>query len=134
MTARALGTAVLIEGETALRMAKYAAVAALEKLARAGMPPGPELVEIYEAAKQAQSQPGHSDGPEIALAEDCSPTDLIDSATAAHILGVTRRQVVRLGATLDGTQLPNGYWTFHRGTVEDYARQRPRQTRRRTAA
>lgn len=125
----------MIEGEKTLQLLKFAIKAGVQRHAYNGIR-NPELDVMFAAATEAlaaMSGSGQSDGPEHALTEDCSPTDLIDSATAARILGVTRRQAVRLGATLDGTQLPNGNWTFHRGTVEDYARERQRERSRSTS-
>ncbi|MDL9944281.1 hypothetical protein QSJ19_01515 [Gordonia sp. ABSL11-1] len=138
MTARALGSAVLIEGAEALRYLNHAQVELVRKLQRAGMQPHPELVAIAHAAHAAMlslSKVGHVDGPEAGAEPEWSPTELISAADAAEILGVSRRHVVRIGTSLDGEQLANGHWVFRRGSVEDYAEgRRDEQRRRRTAA
>lgn len=138
MTARALGSAVLIEGEVALKYLKFAAKAGVHKLEYNGTAAHPELVGIFEAAHTALlsvSHVGHVDGPEVCVEQECEPTDLIGTAEAAGILKMSRRHVVRIGTSLDGSQLANGQWVFRRGAVEDYreARRDARQ-RRRSAA
>ncbi len=138
MTARALGTVVQVEDETSLRYLKFAAVAGMEKLKRSGKSAPPVLTELYHAAAAAYSQVsegGRGDGPEQTGVQSLSPTELIGTAEAADILGLTQRQIRRLGSTLDGEQMANGSWVFQRVAVEDYreARRDARQ-RRRSAA
>jgi hypothetical protein len=48
------------------------------------------------------------------------PDDLIDTETAAEILGCTRRHARRLVADLDGQSIA-GRWVFSRSAVEEYA-------------
>ena len=113
----------MIEGEAALKYLKFAAKAGVHKLEYNGTAAHPELVGIFEAAHAALlsvSQVGHVDGPDEVAAQECSPDELIGTVEAAQILGVTRRQTVRLARSLDGQQLPNGTWVFRRGAVEDY--------------
>jgi hypothetical protein len=127
VSARALGSAVLIEGEEALRYLKFAQLALVRKLERDGLKPHPELTAIADAtcaALQSMSQVGQVDGSDEVVAQECSPDELIGTVEAAQILGVTRRQAVRLARSLDGQQLPNGTWVFRRGAVEDYRKAR----------
>ncbi|MCF3940919.1 hypothetical protein [Gordonia tangerina] len=139
MSARALGTVVQVEDEASLRYLKFAALAALTEFKRRDKQPPPVLTELYHAAAEAYSsvaESGHEDGPEPLVVQPLSPEELIGSAEAATILGVTQRQIRRLSSTLDGEQLANGAWVFRRDTVEDYRQERrdARRPRRQPAA
>ncbi|TYQ02026.1 hypothetical protein [Gordonia paraffinivorans] len=130
--ARALGPVVMIEGEEALRLLKFAVKAGVAKHAYNGMR-NHVLDVMFAAATEAlaaMSESGHVDGQGPVDETDCDPTELIDANVAAEILGLSPRQVRRLGRTLGGKQLPNGCWTFHRGTVDDYVRERKRERSR----
>lgn len=61
---------------------------------------------------------------QLAHSGPTSPS-LISAHEAAQILGISKRQVQRLAADLDG-QLIGGRWLFERETVETYATEGPR--------
>jgi hypothetical protein len=51
---------------------------------------------------------------------------LITAREAAAILGLSKRQVQRLAADLDGSQLICGRWLFEASAVTEYAAERDR--------
>ena len=132
MSARALGYAVLVEGEGELRALKFALAAAVRECRRNGKALSPFLGTLIEVVYAAMSEPGPADGhSDIPDAE--SEVELIDTATAAEILGVTPRHLRRLAPSLDGTRTRNG-WVFHRGSVSDYRELRHRGSKEPRAA
>ena len=59
-------------------------------------------------------------GPGSEAAQAGSAPELIDTRSAAEILGVSERYTRRIATDLDGTQIA-GRWCFNRATVTDYA-------------
>lgn len=107
MTARALGPAVLVDGDT-LPTLRYAVAVAVREKRRAGMAPGPLLDQLDQAAAHAlTSARRHDDAP---VPPQGPPSDQwIDTAEVARRLGCTPRTAQRLAPRLDGRKVA-GVW------------------------
>lgn len=121
MSARALGDALLVEGANHLRSLKFALAAWSRQHKTNGMRPPPwypELLNAVDTALAATSDIGPTDvhpTPELAT----SDVEVIDTATAATILGCTDRHVRRIATSLGGKRNRGG-WYFERDAVETY--------------
>ena len=131
MTARALGPAVLIDGDT-LAALRYAVAVAVREKRRAGMAPGPLLDQLDRAAAHALAASQRHDDTQIP--PDEQPSDQwLDSGTVAQRLGVSRRTAQRLAPQLGGRRV-GGVWmvdplalTEHQADREDHhGQQHPR--------
>lgn len=78
--------------------------------------PVPEWMRRLDHHLRAMS----AHGPKPVAVQPQSETEVIDTATAAQILGCSRRHVTRLAADLDGQQIA-GRWIFHHHNVTEYA-------------
>lgn len=120
MSARALGDALLVEGANHLRSLKFALTAWSRQHRTNGMRPPPWLDELRTAVDTAleASNPGPTD---VRNTPQPAPSELnmIDTATAATILGCTDRHVRRIATSLGGHRTRNG-WYFDRDAVETY--------------
>lgn len=103
MTARALGPAVLIDGDT-LAALRYAVAVAIREKRRNGSAPGPLLDQLDHAAAAALvASKRHDDTP---IPPDEQPSDQwIDTDTAAARLGVSRRSAQRIAPQLGGRRV-----------------------------
>lgn len=63
---------------------------------------------------------GSVHGTESEAGQEESTPELIDTRSAAEILGVSERYTRRIATDLDGTRI-GGRWCFNRTTVTDYA-------------
>lgn len=117
MTARALGPAVLIDGNT-LPTLRYAVAVAVREKHRAGMAPGPLLDQLDQAAAHAlESANRHTDAP---IPPSGPPSDQwIDTAEVARRLGCTPRTAQRLAPRLDGRKI-GGVWLVDPDTLNEY--------------
>ena len=75
---------------------------------------------ILDQAKP-MSHPRQRDATSNAAQQHSTSPAQIGSREAAHLLGVTTRQVQRLAASLEGHRLANGHYIFDRSTVQAYA-------------
>ena len=88
-----------------------------------------EVVDVLAAAWRIDrelSGARHRDVEHTDLEEASEPDEPIGIATAAALLGLSRRQTQRLAWRLDGRKAGN-VWVFDRSTVERYASVRSEQ-------
>lgn len=107
MTARPLGPAVLVDGES-LATLRWAVAVAVREKRRNGTRPGPLLDQLDQAAAQAlATAQRHDDTPPPTGGP---PSDQwIDTAEIARRLGCTIRTAQRLAPRLDGRRI-GGIW------------------------
>ena len=107
MTARPLGPAVLVDGDT-LATLRYAVAVAVREKRRNGTAPGPLLDQLDHATAQAlETARRHDDTPDPPQGP---PFDQwVDTAEAARRLGCTIRTAQRLAPRLDGRRI-GGIW------------------------
>lgn len=123
MTARRLGPAVLVDGESLATLRWCVAVAVREKR-RNGTRPGPILDQLDQAAATAlASARRHDDTPPPPAGP---PSDQwIDTTEMARRLGCTPRTAQRLAPQLDGHKVA-GVWIVDPDTVHEYKAQKER--------
>ncbi len=118
------GAVVTIQGE-ALPLLYRAVLALAARHHRDGIIPPPLLHELRAALLRATttSPPRHQldETPPTGPCSARHDSDLIDSATAAQLLAVSRRTMQRLAATDDGNLLGavrcGSIWLYRRGAV-----------------
>ena len=116
MTARPLGPAVLVDGDTLPTLRWCVAVAVREKR-RNGTRPGPILAALDHAAAQAMTATRQDDIP--APAPDPHSTQWLTTGQVADRLGISRRHAQRLAATLDARRVGQQL-LFDPETVHEY--------------
>ena len=117
MPARALGPAVLIDGDT-LPTLRWAVAVAVREKRRNGTRPGPILAALDQAAAQAMTATRQDDLP--APAPDPHSTQWLTAGQVADRLGISRRHAQRLAATLDARRVGQTL-LFDPDTVHEYA-------------
>jgi hypothetical protein len=125
------GDSVTIRG-AALPLMYRAVLALAARHNRDGITPPPLLRELHRELYRAatMSPPRHllDETPPPGPCSACHDSDLIDSATAAQLLAVSRRTMQRLAATDDGNLLGavrrGSIWLYRRGAVVALAEQR----------
>lgn len=115
-----LANAVVLSGP-ALADTYYLICAGIRYTRRNGYTPDRfrALQETLGNAAAAAAHPRHRDDaptPEIAHSP---PDELIGAQEAAHMLGLSKRQVQRIARSLDG-RLAAGRWVFDRAAVAAY--------------
>lgn len=120
MTARALGPAILVDGESLATLRWCAAVAVREKR-RNGTRPGPLLDQLDQAAAQAlAAAQRHDDTPTL---DDQQPCDQwVSTRTVAEQLRCSPRTAQRLAARLDGRKV-GGVWLIDPQAVNEHQAQ-----------
>lgn len=120
MTARALGDAILVEGGHHLRAIKFAlsAWSRQHRLNGMGTPASYEELRLAVDRALAVADPGPADV-RNELPEQDSWTDVIDSGSAAQILGCSERHTRRIATSLGGKRTRSG-WIFDRTNVIEY--------------
>lgn len=116
MTARALGPAVLIDGDT-LPTLRWAAAVAVREKRRNGARPGPILAALDQAAAQAMTATRQRDLP----APDPRPhsDQWLTAGQVADRLQISRRHAQRLAATLNARRVGQQL-LFDPDTVHEY--------------
>ncbi|MFD4438130.1 hypothetical protein, partial [Bacillus safensis] len=118
-----LGDAVLLTGDAVRHTLLLVATANRRNRLSSGHCPSPAATAIEAAlTTAARRQPSTAGQVDVHHTDDeswfdCEP---IDAATAATILGCTRRSVYRLAPSLDGRKVA-GHWMFDRTTVTAYS-------------
>lgn len=117
MTARALGPAVLIDGDT-LPTLRWAVAVAVREKRRNGASPGPILAALDQAAAQAMTATRQRDlpAPDPATYSD----QWFTAGQVADRLGISRRHAQRLAATLNARRVGRQL-LFDPDTVHEYA-------------
>ena len=123
MPARALGPAVLVDGDTLPTLRWCVAVAVREKR-RNGTRPGPILAALDQAAAQAMTASRQSDIPEPAPRPHSD--QWLSTEQVADRLGISRRQAQRLAGTLDARRVGQTLM-FDPDTVHEYATHKEHQ-------
>lgn len=123
MPARALGPAVLIDGDT-LPTLRWAVAVAVREKRRNGTRPGPILAALDQAATQAMTATRQDDLP--APAPDPHSTQWLTAGQVADRLGISRRHAQRLAATLDARRVGQTL-LFDPDTVHEYATHKEHQ-------
>lgn len=117
MTARPLGPAVLVDGDT-LATLRWAVAGAVREKRRNGTAPGPLLAALDNAATQAMSAARQDDIPEPEPSP-CS-SQWITTKAVAQKLGISPRHAQRLARTLDAQRVGQ-VLLFDPDTVHEYA-------------
>jgi len=125
------GDSITIRG-AALPLMYRATLALAVRHNRDGITPPPLLHQLRAVLFRAttMSPPRHllDETPPPGPCSACHDSDLIDSATAAQLLAVSRRTMQRLAATDDGSLLGavrrGSIWLYRRGAVVALAEQR----------
>jgi hypothetical protein len=119
-----LGSSVLLSG-LALHDARRLIVRGITEATRDGIAPHPRLRYLLTAIESAMSAVGHCDVAVDLMPQD-SPQSSIGTTAAATILGLSPRQVQRIGSSLEGRRTPSRTWIFDKATVEAYGFERRR--------
>ena len=119
---------VLVRGAALLRVARIAAQGArstnkldgiaLDSATRS------DLAVLVTEARHVMSDVGRSDVREVVDESESDRADDMDAGQAAEVLGVSRRQVVRIAADLGGRRGPGRVHVFDRAAVVAYAMER----------
>ena len=123
MPARALGPAVLVDGDTLPTLRWCVAVAVREKRGH-GTRPGPILAALDQAAAQAMTATRQDDLP--APAPDPHSDQWLTAGQVADRLNISRRHAQRLAATLDARRVGQTL-LFDPDTVHEYATHKEHQ-------
>lgn len=117
MTARPLGPAILVDGDT-LPTLRWAVAVAVREKRRNGTRPGPVLAALDHAAAQAMTAARLADIPEPAPRPHSD--QWLTTEQVADRLGISRRQAQRLAGTLDARRVGQTLM-FDPDTVHEYA-------------
>ena len=123
MTARPLGPAVLIDGDT-LPTLRWAVAVAVREKRRNGTRPGPILAALDHAAAQAMTAARLADIPEPAPRPHSD--QWLTTGQVAQRLGISRRQAQRLAGTLDARRVGQTLM-FDPDSVHEYATHKEHQ-------
>lgn len=121
MTARALGPAVLVDGDS-LETLRYAVAVAVRDRRHHGAKAGPLLTELHEAAGRAfLSARRQDDSPTPPHEQPCD--QWLTTAQVAQRLGVSHRTAQRLAPKLDGRRI-GGHWLVDPDALHEHQTQR----------